>query len=50
MTADTEALRAQFEAWYTDGYPRAAEHQRQISPRGWRAQRAELMMRAKGGP
>ncbi len=28
----------------------AAEHQRQISPRGWRAQRAELMMRAKGGP
>lgn len=25
MTTDTEALRAQFEAWYTDGYPRAAE-------------------------
>lgn len=25
MTTDTEALRAAFEAWYTDGYPRAAE-------------------------
>lgn len=37
------------EAWYTDGYPRAAEHQRQISPRGWRAPRAELLMRARGG-
>ena len=25
MTINTEALRAAFEAWYTDGYPRAAE-------------------------
>lgn len=28
----------------------AAEHLRQISPRGWRAPRAELLMRARGGP
>ena len=25
MTTDIKALRAAFEAWYTDGYPRAAE-------------------------
>lgn len=28
----------------------AAEHLRQISPRGWRTPRAELLMRARGGP
>lgn len=28
----------------------AAEHLRQISPRGWRAPRAELLMRARSGP